>query len=125
MYKVRLNLISLNRNSIQPKIIWGQTMSIVKNTACWITFIFTFCCLLLFVFELTISKFFIASISVSNGLDPDQYGLSVSPVLGRNCLQTLSAGDKSPLARVYNILGPKFRRTTPRLECASILHGNI
>ena len=32
---------------------------------------------------------------VSNGLDPDQDRLSVGPDLGPNCLQSLSADDKS------------------------------
>ena len=36
---------------------------------------------------------------VSNCLDPDQGQHSVSPDLGTNCLQKLSAGDRSPLAR--------------------------
>ena len=39
------------------------------------------------------------TISVSNGLDPDQDRHFVSPDLGPNCLQKLSADDKSPLAR--------------------------
>ena len=34
----------------------------------------------------------------SNGLDPYQYRHSVGPDLGPNCLQRLSADDKSPLA---------------------------
>ena len=35
-----------------------------------------------------------------NGIDPDQDGRSVGPVLGPNCLHRLSAEDKkSPLAR--------------------------
>ena len=36
---------------------------------------------------------------MSNGLEPDQDLHSVSPDLGSNCLQRLSAADKSPLAR--------------------------
>ena len=39
------------------------------------------------------------SLSVSNGLDPDQDRHSVGPDLGPNCLQRLSVDDKSPLAR--------------------------
>ena len=35
------------------------------------------------------------TIGVSNGLDPDQDQHFVSPDLGPNCLQKLSAGDKS------------------------------
>ena len=43
------------------------------------------------------------TIRVSNRLDPDQNQSSVSPDLGPNCLQRLSADDKSPLAvEVYN-----------------------
>ena len=36
---------------------------------------------------------------VLNGLDLDQDRLSVGPDLGPNCLQRLSEGDKSLLAR--------------------------
>ena len=48
---------------------------------------------------------------MSNGLDPDLDQHSVGPDLGLNCLQWLSADDKSPLARedLYTrkpILGP-------------------
>ena len=39
--------------------------------------------------------------SVSNGLDPDQDGHSVGLDLGPNCLQRLSADDKSPQAIIY------------------------
>ena len=34
---------------------------------------------------------------MSNSLDPDQDGHSVGPDLGPNCLQSLSADDKSEL----------------------------
>ena len=36
---------------------------------------------------------------MSNVLDPDQDQRSVGPDLGPNCLQTLSADNKSPLAK--------------------------
>ena len=39
------------------------------------------------------------STRVSNGLDPYQEQHSVHPDLGQNCLQSLSAADKFPLAR--------------------------
>ena len=39
------------------------------------------------------------TIRVSNSLDKDQDQYSVRPDLGPNCLQRLSADDKSPLAR--------------------------
>ena len=46
--------------------------------------------------ELTFSKrSFRNTISVANSLDPDQAGRFVVPDLGPNCLQTLSADDKS------------------------------
>ena len=41
----------------------------------------------------------ISMIRVSNSLDPDQDRRFVSPDLGPNCLQRLSADNKSPLAR--------------------------
>ena len=40
--------------------------------------------------------FHMNTIRVSNGLDPDQDQPSVGPDLGPNCLQRLSADDKSP-----------------------------
>ena len=55
-----------------------------------------FCCRLLTFYKLTFSKnSFRNTIRVSNRLDPDQDRHSVGPDLGPNCLQTLSAGDKS------------------------------
>ena len=47
------------------------------------------CCISL---KLTVSKY---SFRVSKGLDPDQNQPSVGPDLGPNCLQRLSADDKS------------------------------
>ena len=49
-------------------------------------------------------------IRVSYSLDPDQPGHSVGPDLGPNCLQRLSADDKSPLAAKE--LNTKFVDTT-------------
>ena len=40
-------------------------------------------------------KSFRNTIGVSNGLDPDEARRFVGPELGPNCLQRLSAGDKS------------------------------
>ena len=40
------------------------------------------------------SKFLSGTLSVSNGLDPDQDRHSVGPDLGQNCLQRLSADNK-------------------------------
>ena len=50
-----------------------------------------------FFFKLTFSKkkSFRNIIGVSNCLDPDQAGHFVRPDLGPNCLQSLSADDKS------------------------------
>ena len=49
--------------------------------------------------KLTFSKkSFWNTIRVSNSLDPDQARQHVGPDLGTNCLQRLSADDKSPLA---------------------------
>ena len=42
-----------------------------------------------------LKKSFRDTIRVSNGLDPDQDRRSVGPDLGPNCLQRLSAADKS------------------------------
>ena len=46
-------------------------------------------------FRIIFSKFLLRILSVSNGLDPDQDLRSVGPDLGPNCLQRLSAVDKS------------------------------
>ena len=49
-----------------------------------------------FFSKLTFSKnYFRNNIRVSNGLDPDQDRHFVGPDLGPNCLQRLSADDKS------------------------------
>ena len=49
-----------------------------------------------FLFTLTFSKdSFRDTITVSNGLDPDQARHFVGPDLSPNCLQRLSADDKS------------------------------
>ena len=54
------------------------------------------CCRLLTFFKINFSKKkFRNIIRVSNGLDPDQDRHSVGPDLGPNCLQRLSADDKS------------------------------
>ena len=55
-----------------------------------------FCCGEVTFFKLIFSKdSFRNIIRVSNGLDPDQNWQSVGPDLGPNCLQRLSADDKS------------------------------
>ena len=55
-----------------------------------------FCCSLLTIFKINFFKKSTRnSITVSNGLDPDQDQLSVGPDLGQNCLQRLSADDLS------------------------------
>ena len=46
-------------------------------------------------FKIYFSKFLLRILSVSNSLDPDQELRSVGPDLGPNCLQRLSAVDKS------------------------------
>ena len=49
-----------------------------------------------FFSELLFSKSSLRNtIMVSNGLDPDQDGHFISPDMGSNCLQRLSADDKS------------------------------
>ena len=50
------------------------------------------------IFQNKILNFFMNTIRVSKGFDPDQDRHSVGPDLGSNCLQMLSA-DESPLAR--------------------------
>ena len=58
-----------------------------------------YCCLLIF-FYLTFSKLsFRNTIRVSTSLDPNQDRQSVSPDLGPNCLQMLSADKKVAAAR--------------------------
>ena len=53
-----------------------------------------FFCHLLPIFKINFQKdYFRITIRVSHGLDPD----SVGPVLGPNCMQMLSADDKSPI----------------------------
>ena len=55
-----------------------------------------FCCLWIFFFRLTFSKkSFRNTIRVSSCLDPDQAQHFVGPDLGPNCLQRLSADEKS------------------------------
>ena len=54
--------------------------------ACWV------------IFHTFVKKSFRNTIRVSNGLDPDEDQYSVSPDLEPQCLQRLSADDKSPLA---------------------------
>ena len=43
---------------------------------------------------------------MSNGLDPDQDQRSVGPDLGPNCLQRLSAEDKSSLVHIQQVMPP-------------------
>ena len=50
-----------------------------------------FCYHLLTFFKINFSKKISGSLSVSNSLDPDQDRRLVSPKLGPNCLQRLSA----------------------------------
>ena len=58
------------------------------------------CSHLLTFFKIIFSKnSFRNTIRMSNGLDPDQDQHSVSSDLDPNCLQRLSADNKSPLAR--------------------------
>ena len=47
---------------------------------------------------------------MSIGLDPDQDGHPVGPDLGPNCLQRLSADDRSPLAWKELMSAANFRR---------------
>ena len=64
------------------------TLCIMGNFSC-------FRCRLLTFSKFTFSKkTFRNIIRVSNGLDPDQEGHSVSPDLGPSCLQSLSADEK-------------------------------
>ena len=60
--------------------------------ACWVIFLSS----VDFFFKLTFSKkSFWNTIRVSNSLDPDQVLQFVGPDLGPDCLQRLSADDKS------------------------------
>ena len=57
---------------------------------------FSYFCHLLTFFKSNFFKYsFRNTIRVSNGLDPDQDGQNVGPDLSPNCLQRLSADDKS------------------------------
>ena len=69
------------------------TLCMLDNFSC-------FCCHLLTFFKINFfsKDSFRNTISVSNGLDPDQDQRSVSPDLDQNCLKRLSsADDKSPV----------------------------
>ena len=60
------------------------------NFACFLSYVD------FFFFKLNFSKnSFRNAIRVSNSLDPDQARQNVGPDLGPNCLQKLSADDKS------------------------------
>ena len=64
----------------------GLTLCMLSNFSC-------LCRPLLTFFKNNFS--FMNAFRVSNGLDPDQDRQSVGPELGPNCLQMLSAADKS------------------------------
>ena len=79
---------------------------VILINSCWIlgNFSTICCCLLTFFFKINFfKKFFQDTIRVTNGLDPDQDRHFVGPELGPNCLQRLSADDKSPLAQWVNV----------------------
>ena len=66
--------------------------------------------------------------SISNRLDPDYARHFVGPDLGPNCLQKLSADDKSPLVgkEFSSVLGPFFQ--APSFSCKEqyrYFHGSI
>ena len=84
----------LNSKFPVKRIHIGLTLYMLGNFSC-------FCFhLLTFFSKLTFSKAsFRNTIRVSNSLDPDQDQHIVGPDLGPNCLQRLSADDKSPLAK--------------------------
>ena len=66
-------------------------------TLCMLGIFSCFCCCLLTFFKIIFfsKKYLRNTISVSNSLDPDEAWHIVRPHLGPNCLQRLSAKDKS------------------------------
>ena len=78
-------------------VIGALTLCMLGNFACFFVvsgfFFFFFFLNLLFL-----KKYFRNTNRVSNSLDPDQVQRFVVPDLGPNCLQRLSADDKSPLS---------------------------
>ena len=79
------------------KFSFKQNLKSILLFACWV---FIMLLTLLPFVKINFSKnYFINTIRVSNGLDPDQERHSVGPDLGPNCLQRLSSKDKSPLSR--------------------------
>ena len=67
----------------------------IKLTLCMLG-ILCFCCFSTAIFKINFSKnSFRYTIRVLNSLDPDQDRHSVGPDLGPNCLQRLSADNKS------------------------------
>ena len=76
---------------------WGKRYYLTL-IACWVIFLH-FCCRLMIFFKIKFSKnSFRKTIRVSNSLDPNQDRHSVGPDLGANCLQRLTADEKSSLA---------------------------
>ena len=77
-----------------------------------------FCCHLLTFFKINYFKeFFRNTVRVLNGLDPDQDRHYVSPDLCPNCLQKLSADDKSSRTRKSNIRFPIFSNNLLGVSC--------
>ena len=87
--------------------VFAGRVKIVSHSSCRTSTILKyFCpllilfCRLLTVFKTNFSKIILlGTLSVTNGLDPDQYQHYANPDLSSNCLQRLSVDDKSPLVR--------------------------
>ena len=77
------------------KVPFCITICMLGNFACFFV-VYGFFFFFFFFFKLTFSKTSIGNtIRVSNSLNPDQARHFVGPDLGPNCLQRLSAEDKS------------------------------
>ena len=76
-------------------VLWilKQKKTFLLFKICMLGNFYLFFCGLLTVFHF--KKFYWKTIRVTNGLDPDQDLCSVGPGQGPNCLQRLSAEDKS------------------------------
>ena len=74
---------------IGEKVYFDQLLKF-SNLAFILTTYFSYCV----IFKSLNAGFFLNTISVSNSLDPDQ-ACFIGPHLGSNCLQRLSAEDKS------------------------------
>ena len=82
-----------------------ETTTKQSLTLCMLDNISYFSCFLLSFFQKLLKHLFKNTIRVSNGFNQDQNRCSVSPDLGPNCLQGLSADDKSCQLQRKSLVG--------------------